>query len=358
MKRTPLYDIHRALNAKWTEFGGWEMPLQYRSIVAEHLAVRTTAGLFDLSHMGELEIRGDGAGSLVQKLTTNDISRLKDGQAQYTLLCNETGGTVDDVLVYRFADTHYMLVVNAANIAKDFAWVETHNDIGAELTNLSEETCLIALQGPDAIEILNPLIADEDISQIPFFRFTQGTIADIPTIISRTGYTGEIGFEVYVNADDGENLWRSLYPAVTAAGGVPVGLGARDTLRLEAGLRLYGMDMDEQTTPLETGLSRFVKLDKGEFIGSDALLAQKESGVGRKLVGFQMRDRAVARAGYAVYQDGARIGTVTSGAPSPSLKRNIGFASIAVPHDKAIAIEIRGRLHPAEIVKVPFYRAK
>lgn len=358
MKRTPLYDIHRALNAKWTEFGGWEMPLQYNRIVSEHLAVRGTAGLFDLSHMGEIEVRGNGAGGLLQKLCTNDISRLKNGQAQYTLLCNETGGTVDDVLVYRFTDTHYMVVVNAANIAKDFAWMETHNNTGAALADLSEHTVLIALQGPDAIEILNPLVPDADVSQIPFFRFTESQIAGIPATISRTGYTGEIGFEVYVTAAHGKELWHTLYPAVTEAGGAPVGLGARDTLRLEAGLRLYGMDMDEQTTPLEAGLVRFVKLDKGEFIGRDALLAQKERGIARRLVGFQLRDRAVARAGYAVYQHGTRIGTVTSGAPSPSLKRNIGFALMKVARDKNVDIEIRGRLHPAEIVKVPFYRAK
>ncbi len=375
MKRTPLYDIHRALNAKWTEFGGWAMPLQYSSIVAEHLAVRASVGLFDLSHMGEIEVRGEGAGRFLQKLSTNDSSRLKNGQAQYSLLCNETGGTVDDVLVYRFTDTRYMLVVNAANIAKDFAWMETHNDIGVNLADRSNDTVLIALQGPNAIEILNPLVPGADISEIPFFRFTESRIADIPALISRTGYTGEVGFELYVNAADGKELWHILYPAVTAAGGLPVGLGARDTLRLEAGLRLYGMDMDEQTTPLEAGLSRFVKLDKGEFIGSDALLAQKESGVARRLVGFQMRDRAVARAGYAVYQHGARIGTVTSGAPSPTLKCNIGFASITVSRDnrsnsivargpvpraryKAIDIEIRGKLRPAEIVKVPFYRGE
>lgn len=358
MKRTPLYDIHRALNAKWTEFGGWEMPLQYNSIVTEHLAVRGTAGLFDLSHMGEIEVRGNGAGSFLQKLCTNDISRLKNGQAQYTLLCNETGGTVDDVLVYRFTDTHYMVVVNAANIAKDFAWMETHNDTGIAIADLSEHTVLIALQGPDAIEILNPLVPDADVSQIPFFRFTESQIAGIPATISRTGYTGEIGFEVYVTAAHGKELWHTLYPAVTEAGGAPVGLGARDTLRLEAGLRLYGMDMDEQTTPLEAGLVRFVKLDKGEFIGRDALLAQKERGIARRLVGFQLRERAVARAGYAVYQHGMRIGTVTSGAPSPSLKRNIGFALMNVVRDKNVDIEIRGRLHPAEIVKVPFYSAK
>ena len=358
MKRTPLYDIHRALNAKWTEFGGWEMPLQYNSIVTEHLAVRGTAGLFDLSHMGEIEVRGNDAGGFLQKLCTNDISRLKNGQAQYTLLCNETGCTVDDVLVYRFTDTHYMVVVNAANIAKDFAWMETHNDTGVALADLSEHTVLIALQGPDAIEILNPLVHDADVSQIPFFRFTESQIGGIPAMISRTGYTGEIGFEVYVTAAHGKELWHTLYPAVTEAGGMPVGLGARDTLRLEAGLRLYGMDMDEQTTPLEAGLVRFVKLDKGEFIGRDALLAQKERGIARRLVGFQLRNRAVARTGYAVYQHGTRIGTVTSGAPSPSLKRNIGFALMNVVRDKNVDIEIRGRLHPAEIVKVPFYRAK
>ncbi len=355
MKRTPLYEIHKSLNAKFTEFGGWEMPLQYSSIVKEHLAVRTTVGLFDLSHMGEIDVCGKGANELVQKLSTNDVSRLTDGQVLYTLLCNETGGIVDDILIYRQADNDYTLVVNAANIEKDLAWMETQNDIGAEVNDNSENTTLIALQGPKAIDILSPFVSNLDVSDISFFRFAVGEVAGIPTAISRTGYTGEIGFELYVKASNAEDLWDTLYPAVIEAGGQPVGLGARDTLRLEAGLRLYGMDMDENTTPFEAGLSRFVKLDKGDFIGKKPLLAQKEKGsLKKKLVGFQMLDRAVARCGYDIYQNDNPIGKVTSGAPSPSLKCNIGFASISQTTGKTVEIDIRGKLHSAKIVKVPF----
>ncbi len=355
MTRTPLYDIHKSLNAKFTEFGGWEMPLQYSSIVKEHLAVRDSVGLFDLSHMGEIDVKGQGANELVQKLCTNDVSRLNDGQAQYTLLCNETGGIVDDILIYRYADNDYTLVVNAANIEKDYTWVITHNDNGAEVIDDSENTALIAIQGPRSIDILSQFGTKWFISEIPSFHFTVAQVAEIPATISRTGYTGEIGFELYVKAESAEDLWDLLYPEVIEAGGQPVGLGARDTLRLEAGLRLYGMDMDDDTTPFEAGLSRFVKLDQGDFIGREALLEQKENAeLNKKLVGFQMLDRAVARCGNDVYQNDEHIGKVTSGAPSPSLKCNIGFASISPIVGKSIAIEIRGKKHSATIVKAPF----
>ena len=357
MKRTPLYQTHKTLNAKFTEFGGWEMPLQYSSIVKEHLAVRTNVGLFDLSHMGEFEIRGQGANELVQKLSTNDVGRLTDGRVLYTLFCNETGGIVDDLLIYRYTDNHYMLVVNAANIEKDLAWVETHNDTAAEVENVSENTALIALQGPKSINILNSFVPERDVSEISFFRFVRGEVAGIRTVISRTGYTGEIGFELYVNASRAEDLWNALYPAVIEADGQPVGLGARDTLRLEAGLRLYGMDMNDNTNPYEVGLSKFVKSKGRQFIGKGALLTQKKKGIAKQMIGFQMLDRAVARAGYAVYQDGEHVGCVTSGAPSPSLKYGIGFAVVssqAIPDDGEIDIEIRGKMHPAKIVTAPF----
>ena len=357
MKRTPLYQAHKTLNAKFTEFGGWEMPLQYSSIVKEHLAVRTNVGLFDLSHMGEFEIRGQGANELVQKLSTNDVGRLTDGRVLYTLFCNETGGIVDDLLIYRHADDHYMLVVNAANIEKDLAWVEAHNDTGVVVKDVSEDTALIALQGPKSINILNPFVPERDVSEISFFRFEVGEVARIPTTISRTGYTGEIGFELYVDANNAEKLWNALYPAVMEAEGQPVGLGARDTLRLEAGLRLYGMDMNDNTNPFEVGLGKFVKSKNRQFIGKSALLRQKRTGIAKQMIGFQMLDRAVARAGYAVYQDGEQVGEVTSGAPSPSLKYGIGFAAVssqAIPDDGKIDIEIRGKIHPAKIVKVPF----
>ena len=357
MKKTPLYQVHESLNAKFTEFGGWEMPLQYSSIVKEHLAVRTTVGLFDLSHMGEFEARGQGTNELVQKLSTNDVGRLTDGRVLYTLFCNDAGGIVDDLLIYRHADNHYMLVVNAANIEKDFAWVGTHNDTGAKIKDLSGNTALIALQGPKAIDILKPFVPERDVSEISFFRFAVDEVAGIPTTISRTGYTGEIGFELYVDANSAENLWNALYPAVIEAEGQPVGLGARDTLRLEAGLRLYGMDMNDDTNPYEVGLSKFVRSKNRQFIGKKALVTEKKKGIAKQMIGFQMLDRAVARAGYAVYQDGKHIGSVTSGAPSPSLKCSIGFALVTsqtISEDDKIGIEIRGKMHPGKIVTVPF----
>ncbi len=357
MKRTPLYQVHKTLNAKFTEFGGWEMPIQYSSIVKEHLAVRATVGLFDLSHMGEFEIHGHGANELVQKLSTNDVGRLTDGRALYTLFCNEAGGIVDDLLIYRYTDNHYMLVVNAANIQKDLAWVRNHNDTDVEIEDLSNETALIALQGPKAIDILNPFVPKRDISKISFFRFAVDEVAGIRATISRTGYTGEIGFELYVDANDAEKLWNALYPAVIEAEGQPVGLGARDTLRLEAGLRLYGVDMNDDTNPYEVGLDKFVKSKNRQFVGKNALLAAKKKGIEKQMIGFQMLDRAVARTGYAVYQGDEHIGNVTSGAPSPSLKCNIGFAIVTsqtVSEDDKIDIEIRGRRHPAKIVTEPF----
>ena len=247
-----------------------------------------------------------------------------------------------------------MLVVNAANIEKDFAWVEIYNDTETEVENVSEDTALIALQGPKSINILNPFVPERDVSEISFFRFVLGEVAGIPIVISRTGYTGEVGFELYVDANDAEKLWNALYPAVMEAEGQPVGLGARDTLRLEAGLRLYGMDMNDNTNPYEVGLGKFVKSKNRQFIGKKALLTQKREGMTKQVIGFQMLDRAVARAGYAVYQDGEQVGEVTSGAPSPSLKCNIGFAAISQNSGKDIEIDIRGKLHPAKIVKVPF----
>ena len=355
MRRTPLFEVHKSLNAKFTEFGGWEMPVQYSSIVKEHLAVRESVGLFDLSHMGEIDIKGNGAKELVEKLCTNDVSRLVDGQALYTLLCNENGGIVDDVLVYRHSENSYTLVVNAGNIEKDLEWFKTQNDTEAEISDDSENTVLIAIQGPKSLNILNQYVPQHDVSEISFFRFVIDEVAKIPAAISRTGYTGEVGYELYIKAENASNLWNTLYPDVIEAGGLPVGLGARDTLRLEAGLRLYGMDINENTTPYDVGLGRFVKFEDRDFIGKRILLSQKEKGnQQKKLIGFKMLDRAVARCGYTVYNNGNLIGKVTSGAPSPSLNCNIGFALIQNQKIKQLEIEIRGKMHPAEIVKVPF----
>lgn len=355
MRRTPLFEIHKSLNAKFTEFGGWEMPVQYSSIVKEHLAVRESVGLFDLSHMGEIDIKGNGAKELVEKLCTNDVSRLVDGQASYTLLCNENGGIVDDILVYRHSENSYTLVVNAGNIEKDFEWFKIQNDTEAEISDDSDNTVLIAIQGPKSLDILNRYVLNHDLSDISFFRFVNNEVAGIPAAISRTGYTGELGFEIYIKAENAIDLWNILYPEVIRTGGLPVGLGARDTLRLEAGLRLYGMDMNENTTPYDVGLGRFVKFGDRDFIGKRILLSQKENGnQQKKLIGFKMLDRAVARCGYTVHKNGNLIGEVTSGAPSPSLNCNIGFALITNKKVKQIDIDIRGKLHPAEIVKKPF----
>ncbi len=358
LKRTPLYHIHKQLGARLIEFGGWEMPVQYSGIIDEHLTVRSNAGVFDLSHMGEIEIRGSGALLLIQKLITNDAAKLVNGRVLYTPMCAETGGIVDDLLVYRFAPDRYMLVVNASNIDNDFKWICAHNDIGAQIENRSDETVLVALQGKNAPKILQTL-TDVDLAAIEYYWFTEGEVVGIPTIISRTGYTGEIGFELYVEAGCGEDLWNALYEATTAVGGKPVGLGARDTLRLEARLCLYGNDIDETTTPLEAGLRWTVIFDKGDFIGRDALIKQRDEGIKRHLSGFQMLDRSIARSHYPVYCNDHRIGEVTSGAPSPSLKCNIGLACLPIERSKInakIAIEIRGKRHPAKVVRTPFYK--
>ena len=285
LKRTPLYHIHKELGARLVDFGGWEMPVQYSSINDEHLTIRSNVGIFDVSHMGELEIRGPESLSLIQKLITNDATKLVDGQVLYTPMCSETGGIVDDLLVYRFATDRYMLVVNASNIEKNVGWIHAHNEAGVEIENRSDETALVALQGRNAPQCLQAL-TDVDIAAMNYYRFTAGEVAGIPTIISRTGYTGEIGFELYVATEYGADLWNAVYKIANAIGGKPIGLGARDTLRLEARLCLYGNDIDETTTPLEAGLRWTVAFDKGNFIGREALIRQDGEGIKRRLMGF------------------------------------------------------------------------
>jgi aminomethyltransferase len=361
LKRTPLYHIHKRLGARLIEFGGWEMPVQYRGIIHEHLTVRANAGILDLSHMGEIEIRGPGALPLLQKLITNDAAgKLADRRVMYTPMCTETGGIVDDLLIYRFDAERYLLVVNASNIDKDFEWIRAHNETGAEVENRSDEIVLVALQGRNAPKILHTL-TNVDLSTIEYYWFMEGEVAGIPTIISRTGYTGEIGFELYVDAVHGEDLWAAVYEATTAAGGEPVGLGARDTLRLEMKYCLYGNDIDETRTPLEAGLGWTVSFDKGDFIGRDALMKQRDEGIKRRLVGFQMSDRGIARSHYLVFHADQRgfVGEVTSGGPSPSLKCNIGLTYLPIEHSKVhtkIEVEIRGKRHPAQVVRTPFYQ--
>ncbi|HZS76693.1 MAG TPA: glycine cleavage system aminomethyltransferase GcvT [Ktedonobacteraceae bacterium] len=359
LKRTPLYDEHRALGARMVEFGGWEMPVQYSGILDEHRAVRTRAGLFDVSHMGEFKVEGPEAEKFLQYLVPNDISRLANQQALYSQLCLPNGGTIDDLLIYKLADNHYMLVVNAANIEKDFAWVEQQaRNFDVNVTNQSDTTALLALQGPEAQAILQPLTSI-DLSGIRYYHFAPGEVDGIHCIISRTGYTGEDGFELYCAPVDVAKLWRDLLAAGKERGLLPAGLGARDTLRLEAGYCLYGHELDDNTNPLEAGLGWTVKLNKGDFICRDALQQAKEQGLSKKLVGIEMVDRGVVRGGYAIYDGDRQIGTVTSGAPSPTLNKNIGMGYVetadATP-GKQVQIDIRGKRAAAQIVALPFYK--
>lgn len=359
LKRTPLYEQHCQLGARLVEFGGWEMPVQYSGILEEHRAVRASAGLFDVSHMGEFKVTGAGASAFLQHLVPNDVSRLAINQALYTQLCRPDAGVVDDLLIYHLADNEYMLVVNAGNIDKDFAWVRQQSaSYEVQVTDQSAETGLIALQGPAALEILQPLTR-VDLSAIAYYHCAPGVVSHANCLISRTGYTGEDGFELYCPAGDVVDLWRDLLIAGQGHGLMPAGLGARDTLRLEAAYCLYGHELDDTTNPLEAGLGWTVKLAKGDFIGHDALAKIKAEGLKRKLVGVEMVERGVARGGYAIYDGEKQIGTLTSGAPSPMLNKNIGMGYVetaqAVP-GKAVQIDIRGRRTAARIVALPFYK--
>jgi len=359
LKRTPLYDEHLAAGGKMVPFAGWEMPVQYRTgITAEHRAVREAAGLFDVSHMGEIDVRGDRALDFVQHVTTNDAARIEVGQAQYSTLVREDGTLLDDLIVYRFPD-RFMLVVNASNRERDLAWVQRFApEFGVELTDRSDDTALLALQGPKAQAILGRL-TDHDLDGIGYYRFAEGQVNGRSAVISRTGYTGEDGFELYVPAADAADLWRRLLQAGADDGLVPAGLGARDSLRLEVGYALYGNDMDERRTPLEAGLGWVVKLDKGPFVGRDALLRQKEEGVRVRLAGFRLTERGFPRAGYEVRVGGETVGEVTSGVVSPSLGEGVGMAYVPADAAKpgtAIEIVIRDRSVPAEVVRPPFYK--
>jgi aminomethyltransferase len=359
LKRTPLYEEHQRLGGKIVPFAGYEMPVQYATgIMAEHHAVRKAAGLFDVSHMGELDVRGGDALGFVQYVTTNDASKLDVGQAQYSAICRADGGILDDCIVYRF-DDHYMIVVNASNRDKDRDWISQHAErFGVTLTDQSDETGLIALQGPAAQEIL-ARITDIDLDNIGYYHFVEGDVAGVPTVVSRTGYTGEDGFELYLPADSTADVWRRLLEVGSASGLIPAGLGARDSLRLEMGYALYGNDMDERRTPLEAGLAWITKLEKGDFIGRDALLRQKESGVTSRLAGFICSERGFPRHGYEVRVDGQPAGEVTSGLVSPMLQTGVGMCYVPAAAAKAgthIEIVVRDKTIPAEIVRPPFYR--
>lgn len=345
------------------DFGGWDMPIQYPAgTIEEHLRTRTRAGLFDVSHMGEIDVRGKGAISFVNYLTSNDVSNLVDGQAQYTALTTEAGTVIDDLLVYRFAEDHLFLVVNAGTTDKDWEWIKSHQDgHDVELANLSSNYCQLAIQGPDALSILQPL-TDVPLSEIKYYHFREGKVDGTAAIISRTGYTGEDGFEVYAAAEKAESLWERLLEAgnLGAAEGIlPCGLSARNTLRLEAGMCLYGHEIDEQTTPLEANLGWICKLNKGEFIGRERLAAQKAEGVKRRLIGFEVTERGIARDGQEILVDGQSVGTVTSGSPAPFLKKNIGLAYVPTEFavvGQEIQIDVRGRLVNAKVVPSQFYK--
>ena len=359
LKRTPLYHAHVAAGARMVPFGGWEMPVQYAGIIEEHRTVRTAVGLFDVSHMGEFEVEGGGAFAALQSLTTNDVAALEDGQVQYSLLCYPNGTIVDDLTVYRLARDRFMLTVNASNIDKDYAWVTEHGR-GARWRNVSAETGLIAVQGPKA-EALVGRLAEGDVTKIGYYRFARGAVADVSALISRTGYTGEDGFELYTAAGDTTRLWAALLEAGRADGVAPIGLGARDTLRLEMKYALYGNDIDETTNPLEAGLGWVVKPAKGEFIGKDALEKIRAAGLRRRLVGIEMVDKAVARHGYPVLKDARPVGSVTSGSYSPSVDKYIAMAYVEAAHAAVattLEVEIRGQDKAARVVRTPFYPSK
>ncbi len=353
-RQTPLNQAHRKLGARMVDFAGWDMPVQYTAgVIGEHETVRNACGLFDVSHMGEVEFRGQGALEAANALITNDLARCADGQAVYAGLLNDRGGFVDDVVAYRFSPEHIFICVNAGNREKDFAWMLEHAK-GVKPVNRSDDYAQIAVQGPKAVELLQRLTRT-DLSKIATYRFAEGDVAGAACIISRTGYTGEDGFELYLSPDQAEPVWSKLLEE----GAKPAGLGCRDSLRTEMKYALYGNDIDDDHTPLEAGLGWIVKMDKGDFIGRAALEKQKAEGVKRKLVGFEMTDSGIPRHGYGVLRDGQKVGEVTSGTMGPTVKKAIGMAY--VPTDLAadgsqFQIDIRGRPVGARVVKTPFHK--
>jgi len=358
LKRTPLNEVHRQCNARMVDFGGWDMPVQYSGIVEEHQAVRNAVGLFDVSHMGEIEIRGPEALNLVDYVTTNAASRLAAGQVQYAGLLYDHGGFVDDILVHKVADDSYFLCVNASNQEKDFAHIRELNKFDCDVDFASPRYAQLAIQGPKALSVALKL-TKSDLGTVRYYWFVDGEFAGVPARIARTGYTGEDGFEVYVAPEHACAVWHAIMDAGADAGIRRCGLGARNTLRLEAAMSLYGHEIGASITPFDAGLSWIVKMDKGEFVGREALVRQKEKGITRKLVGFEMRGRGIARDGYEVLIDEKPAGWVTSGSPAPYLNKNIGLAML--PADRAtvgekIGILIRNQSADAEIVPTPFYK--
>ena len=355
MKKTAFYDKHIRMGAKMVEFAGFHMPIQYRSIRDEHRRVRNTVGVFDVSHMGEVEIRGANRFHMVQKISINDASLLSPGQAQYSAMCYPDGGLVDDMLVYAFED-RFLLVINAANIEKDVSWIEENNISGCEIINISDKMSQLAVQGKKAETTLQKITAVR-LDEIKYYWFIEATLAGAPMIISRTGYTGEPGFELYFENQYAEQVWDAVFEAGKEFNIEPIGLGARDSLRLEKKMCLYGNDIDETTNPLEAGLGWITKLEKGDFIGRDALMLIKEQGIQRKLVAFVLQESGFPRPGYEIYKDGAKIGAVTSGTVSPMLEKGIGLGYVPIDQSKigtVIDIKIRERYLKAEIIKPPF----
>ena len=360
MKNTALTPIHEKLGAKLVPFAGYKMPVQYEGVNAEHETVRNAVGVFDVSHMGEFLIEGDTALNLIQKVTSNDASKLKIGDAQYSCMPNETGGIVDDLICYRIKENTYLLVVNASNIEKDWNWIAKYNtDFNASMRNLSEDYSLLAIQGPKAVEAMQSLTS-KDLSAIKFYTFKVGDFAGIDhVIISATGYTGSGGFEIYCKNEEVEQIWNKVFEAGKNYGIKPIGLAARDTLRLEMGYCLYGNDIDDTTSPIEAGLGWITKFTK-DFVNAANLKKQKEEGVSRKLIGFELDERGVPRHGYDIVdENGTKIGVVTSGTMSPSLKKGIGMGYVATPNAKKgskIYIQIRKKQIPATVVRPPFYK--
>lgn len=361
MKKTPLYDKHVEQKGKIIDFGGWALPVEYSGIISEHEAVRNAAGLFDVSHMGEVTVLGKDAEKYIQEIITNDISTLNNYQIAYTTMCYLDGGVVDDLLVYKINNEKYLLVINASNTEKDFEWLKSHVSGEVVIKNVSADYAQLALQGPKAEMILQKL-TDKNLNEIEFYHFSENVhIENINTLVSRTGYTGEDGFEIYLHSEDGAKLWDLLLAAGEEDGLIPTGLGSRDTLRFEACLPLYGQEIDKDITPLEAGLGFCVKLSKDNFIGKDSLVKQKSEGLKRKIVAFEMVERGIPRSHYEVFADDRKIGYVTTGSYSPTLKKNIGLALIESDYAKEgteIEVVIRNKNIKATIIKKPFYTKK
>ncbi len=356
-KKTALYDVHESLGAKLVEFAGYEMPIQYSGIIEEHKQVRTSVGVFDVSHMGEFLISGEKAEDFLNFVTINDVSGMAVGQAQYNAMCYDDGGIIDDLLIYKF-DDHYLMVVNAANLEKDWNWLQDHATDGVSLENVSDSITLLAVQGPNSRKLMQKL-TDANLIKVKFYHFIEGKIDDLPATIARTGYTGELGFELYVENRYAKQVWSAVFDAGKEFDVMPVGLGARDTLRLEAGYCLYGNDIDKTTNPLEAGLGWITKLNKGEFIGRKAIQEAKNLGLTRRLVGFELLERGIPRHGYTITKNDEEIGEVTSGTQSPMLGKGIGMGYVKYAYrnpGEEIAIKVRNKEIPAKVVKPPFYK--